>query len=347
MHFARLRAWGLTLVRLLVTWESLAHAGPNPATDMDEEYIDYLDELIAIMPQYGIKVIICAHQDVWSRFSGGSGAPGWTFEKAGLDMEAFKATGAAYVDTLHRPGLSTLDTSMPSDKENSRKAPIPAPKKKPEPVGAFVWPSGYQKLAAGTMATLFWAGNTFAWKLVLPHFDPSAAQSHVNIQEYLQASYIECFGRLIDRVGRREAVIGVDVMNEPHRGFVGATDWNRWNYETELHIGHFPSLLQSLALGSGFKQSVPFYVKSWPWPSRKTHRSIIDPLGKSAWLDDAPLGQCVWRAHGAWEWNRDKDEPVVLRQDFFTRDPRPGGPNERVEWYRDCYGPFLRRFTDR
>lgn len=27
-HFARLRAWGLTFVRLLVTWESLEHAGP-------------------------------------------------------------------------------------------------------------------------------------------------------------------------------------------------------------------------------------------------------------------------------------------------------------------------------
>ena len=27
-HFARLRAWGLTFVRLLVTWESLEHSGP-------------------------------------------------------------------------------------------------------------------------------------------------------------------------------------------------------------------------------------------------------------------------------------------------------------------------------
>lgn len=33
----------------------------------------------------------------WSRFSGGSGAPGWTFEVAGLDIKSFKETGAAYV----------------------------------------------------------------------------------------------------------------------------------------------------------------------------------------------------------------------------------------------------------
>jgi hypothetical protein len=171
LHFSRLQAWGLTLIRLLVTWESLAHNGPNPETDIDEEYVEYLYELIAMMPKYGIKVIICAHQDVWSRFSGGSGAPGWTFEKAGLDIEAFKATGAAYVDQLH-PKKDKDDSSNNSDKENSRK-PVEkrAPKRKAEPVGAFVWPSGYQKLAAATMATLFWAGDIFAWKLQLPHYN--------------------------------------------------------------------------------------------------------------------------------------------------------------------------------
>jgi hypothetical protein len=349
LHFARLQAWGLTLVRLLITWESLAYAGPNPETDMDEEYLDYIYELIAIMPKYGLKVIICAHQDVWSRFSGGSGAPAWTFEKAGLDIEAFKATGAAYVDVLHPKVFpSSVEANDKEHKEQAKK-PLPkAKKQKPEPVGAFVWPSGYQKLAAATMATLFWSGEIFAWKLKLPPFkSDSADSSPINIQEYLQSSYIECFGRLADRVGHLEAVMGIDIMNEPHRGYVGNTDWNKWNYETDLHIGHFPSLLQSLALGSGYKQAVPFYVKSWPFPSRISHDSIIDPLGKSAWLKDGPLGQCVWRAHGAWEWNKEKDEPVILKQDFFTRDCRPGQENRKIEWYRDCYAPFLARFTDR
>jgi hypothetical protein len=347
LHFSRLRAWGLTLIRLLVTWESLAHTGPNPETEMDEEYLEYLHELIAMMPKYGLKVIICAHQDVWSRFSGGSGAPAWTFEKAGLDIEAFKATGAAYVDALHAPSASLSAT--PSDKENS-KLKLPSTKqskKKPEPVGPFVWPSGYQKLAAATMATLFWAGERFAWKLKLPHYKSGSASESIGIQEYLQSSYIECFGRLIDRVGSMDAVMGVDVMNEPHRGYVGVTDWNKWNYDTDLHIGHFPSLLQSLALGSGYKQAVPFYVKSWPFPSRVSHQSIVDPLGKSAWSKETSLGQCVWRAHGAWEWDKEKEQPVILRQDFFTNDSRPGRGNERIEWYRDCYAPFLKRFTDR
>ena len=36
------------------------------------------------------------HQDVWSRYSGGSGAPAWTLELVGFDLTALEETGAAY-----------------------------------------------------------------------------------------------------------------------------------------------------------------------------------------------------------------------------------------------------------
>lgn len=62
-HFSRLRNWGLTLIRLLVPWESIEHAGPG---SYDEEYIDYLRELIKMMPKYGLKCIIDPHQDTVS-----------------------------------------------------------------------------------------------------------------------------------------------------------------------------------------------------------------------------------------------------------------------------------------
>ena len=62
-HFSRLRAWGLTLVRLLVPWESLEHSGPGI---YDEEYIEYLRKLIDLMPKYGLKCVIDPHQDTVS-----------------------------------------------------------------------------------------------------------------------------------------------------------------------------------------------------------------------------------------------------------------------------------------
>ncbi|KAJ0339424.1 hypothetical protein COL154_012861 [Colletotrichum chrysophilum] len=333
LHFRRLQAWGLPLIRLLVTWESIGHAGPDPRTDLDLEYIEYLRQLVEMMPAYGIKCFICAHQDVWSRFSGGSGAPGWTFEVAGLDVEAFTDTGAAYVhgqDELRR---------------------VTAPVNEKEPSGPFVWPSGYQKLAASTMATLFWAGDVFAPKLVCSRQTKSGKDETVSVKDLFQDALIEAFGRLADEVADLEACIGFEPMNEPHRGLINLHGFDGWNYDTDLHIGHYPSLTQALALASGYAQEVDYYVKSWPFPTRISHRSVVDPKGRSAWLTskgkNLGLGECVWRAHGAWDWDASSKKPKVLQKNYFEVDHRPGREGTPIEWYRDFYAPFLKRFSDR
>ncbi|ORY70465.1 glycoside hydrolase superfamily [Pseudomassariella vexata] len=342
LHFRRLQAWGLPLIRLLVTWESIGHAGPNPNTDLDLEYIAYLRQIIELMPKYDIKCFVCAHQDVWSRFSGGSGAPGWTFEAAGLDIEAFTDTGAAYVH----------------GQDDARRAVAPVNER--EPSGPFVWPSGYQKLAASTMATLFWAGDSLAPELKCRRspLHGNGTPEDVSVQSFLQDSLIEAFGRLADEVGPLEACLGFEPMNEPHRGLIHLHDFHSWNYDTELHIGYYPSFAEALALGSGYAQQVPYYVKSWPFPTRISHRTRVDPRGRSAWLPleshkvavaDRPqgMGRCVWRAHGVWKWDEKKQAPVVLQKDYFEYDHRSGHEGERIEWYRDCYAPFIRRFTER
>ena len=112
------------------------------------------------MPTYGIKCFIDPHQDCWSRFSGGSGAPGWTFEAAGLDLTKFKTTGAAYV-------------------HNTNQFPGDSP--------PMVWPTNYTKLAASTMFTLFWAGDTFA---------PNKMYQGEPIQQFLQNRYLDCYQHL-------------------------------------------------------------------------------------------------------------------------------------------------------
>lgn len=340
LHFRRLQAWGMPFVRLLVTWESIGHAGPNPSKDLDLEYIAYLWKLIELMPRFGIKCFICAHQDVWSRFSGGSGAPGWTFEAVGLNIEAFTETGAAYVH----------------GQDELRRAQAPVNEK--EPSGPFVWPSGYQKLAASTMATVFWAGDALAPKLRCRRraLDGGDAIEEVSVQAFLQDAFIEAFGRLADEVVDLEAVIGFEPINEPHRGLVNLHGFHGWNYDTDLHIGYYPTLSQALALGSGYKQLVPYYVKSWPWPTRMSHYTFVDPKGRSAWLStgsvdevDRPrgLGQCVWLAHGVWEWDKETKGPVITDPSYFEVDHRPGRQGKEIEWYRDCYAPFLRRFSQR
>lgn len=99
-HLSRLRAFGFDLVRLVVPWEAIAHAGPET---FDEAYLDYVRALVAKARTHGILVFVDPHQDVWSRFSGGDGAPLWTFEWAGLRPERFVAAQAVWLDDVDWP----------------------------------------------------------------------------------------------------------------------------------------------------------------------------------------------------------------------------------------------------
>lgn len=76
----------------------------------------------------GLVAYVAMHQDVWSRYSGGSGAPGWTLEAAGFDLSdngaALEKSGAAFLHGV-KGGL------IPGERG--------------------LWPTGYQKLAAASM----------------------------------------------------------------------------------------------------------------------------------------------------------------------------------------------------
>ena len=184
-HFARLRAWGLTFLRMLVTWEAIEHAGPGL---YDEEYLDYLQRIVQKAAEYGLQLFLDPHQDVWSRLSGGDGAPGWTFEAVGLDMTRFTETGAAIVHAIHG-----------------------------DPFPRMIWPTNYSKLAAATMFTLFFGGNDFA---------PLTKVGGEPAQEFLQRHYTNAMVQVALRLKDLPNVVGYDTMNEPSPGFIGWADLN-------------------------------------------------------------------------------------------------------------------------
>ena len=156
-----------------------------------------------------LRHIADSAEDVWSRLCGGSGAPGWTLELAGFDIRALHGCGAAF--------------QHPEDPRH--------------PGG--VWPSGYQKLAGGTMATLFWAGDDFAplrsvrrgehadWRTVFGGSDPN---EHVGIGTFLRSSLIAAFARLMRRLADLQCVIGFEPINEPHRGYLELHSFTEWNH---------------------------------------------------------------------------------------------------------------------
>ena len=76
-HLQRLKDWGFNLLRLVITWEAVEHQGPGM---YDEDYLKFLRKVCQRAGDLGFWIIIDPHQDCWSRWTGGDGAPGWTLE---------------------------------------------------------------------------------------------------------------------------------------------------------------------------------------------------------------------------------------------------------------------------
>ncbi|KAH0831249.1 glycoside hydrolase family 5 protein [Lanmaoa asiatica] len=311
-HFARLRRWGLSFIRFLVTWEAVEHAGPGI---YDIEYLTYVKKLLSLLPEYGLSAFVVVHQDVWSRYSGGSGAPAWTLENIGFDLHALEDSGAAWLLGVKGGGHVEAERG--------------------------IWPCGYQKLAAATMATCFWAGDTFAPKLKV-----TAANGDVkSVQQYLQDAFLDMYVVVAQTLGGLDGVLGFEIMNEPHRGYIDLPSLHKFNYNTDLHLSHVPSAFQSFTLGSGYPTLVSHWTRSFPMPTRMTSRGVLNSDKRSAWRLDGPTqGKCVWEMHGVWGWDKTKSEGVVLRENYFAKHPVSG---RKVDWYTDFYYPFLKRWSER
>lgn len=145
----------------------------------DTEYLFYIRSLLALLPEYGLTAFVSMHQDVWSRYSGGSGAPAWTLELVGFDLDALEATGAAYLGGVREPGV-VLERGL--------------------------WPTGYQKLACSTMNTVFWAGRTFAPKLLVERNGEK-----VHAQDFLQDALLDSYEWLVKGLAGLAGVIGFEV----------------------------------------------------------------------------------------------------------------------------------------
>ncbi len=184
-HFKRLYQWGYRFIRLLVTWEGIEHAGPGR---YDEAYLNYIQAIVKKAGDHNINVFIDPHQDVWSRFTGGDGAPYWTLDKVGFDPLKFTETGSAIIHNV-----------------------------KGDPFPRMIWPTNYHKLGTATMFTLFFGGNDFA---------PALKIDSISAQDYLQTHYLNAIKQVALKLKGLPNVIGFDTFNEPGAGYIGMTDLN-------------------------------------------------------------------------------------------------------------------------
>ncbi|CAL1703180.1 unnamed protein product [Somion occarium] len=331
IHLARLRGWGFNMLRYVVTWEALEHAGPGK---YDYEFMDYTIRVLRKCKEYGFRVYIDPHQDTWSRYTGGSGAPYWTLAACGLNARNITATNSAIVHCEY----PTAEDPNPAD------------------LPAMIWSTNYGRLAVQALFTLWFAGRDYAPKCII---------DGMNIQDYLQSHYIEAMGLLADRIRDAgdlldDCVIGWDSINEPFEGFCGYPDLNEYPSEqtSTLKKGTFPTPAQSFRLGMGKAQMVDTWTFSVFGP-KKGKQILVDPKGKKLWADPSTepggvhpkwgwkrdpgwkLGTCIWALHGIW----DVESGYVITPDYFRTSPND--TDREVVFLSDFWKPHWEAFGKR
>ena len=295
-HFSRLKRYGYNTIRYIFTWEAIEHAGPGK---YDEAWIQHTIEVLRLAKEFGFYIFMDPHQDVWSRFTGGSGAPIWTLYAVGLDPMKFRKTEAALV-------------------HNAWPDPANYPK--------MIWATNYWRLACHLIFTLFFAGKDFA---------PRAIIDGKNIQDYLQEHHIAACRHLAQRIHEagdieNDIVIGWESMNEPNKGLIGHVDLSVVPPEQKLRKGTSPTAWQAILLGSGRACEVEVWDVGGLGPY-KSGSQLVDPQGEIAWLaadyDDSrygwerdpgwKLGECLWAQHGIWDPSSDH----LVRKDYFAKGP--------------------------
>ncbi|QLL32242.1 hypothetical protein HG536_0C04110 [Torulaspora globosa] len=328
-HINRLKSLGYNCIRFPFTWEALEHQGPGK---YDFEYIDYVIKVLKKIGSIGgLYVYLDPHQDVWSRFCGGSGAPLWTLYAAGFNPRHFNATEAA---VLHNH-YSAEGEAYPK----------------------MLWPTNYFKLACQTMFTLFFAGKDFA---------PKCQINGENIQDYLQNRFIDAVMVLYSKIQEKapelfaeNCIIGLETINEPNCGYFGERNLEQVPRDRNLKRGSTPTGFQSFLLGEGHAALVEQYDISIFGPT-KIGTKEIDPKGTSCWLTneeraqlDSRYGwqraaswlpaQCIWKLHGVWAEN--EGGPTLLRKDYFAYVAEsPLSPVNDVYFSHHQFVSFYKRF---
>ncbi|TDZ48249.1 putative glycosyl hydrolase [Colletotrichum trifolii] len=320
-HFSRIKRYGYNTIRYVFTWEAIEAAGPGR---YDEEWIQHTIDVLRIAKEYGFYIFMDPHQDVWSRYCGGSGAPMWTIYACGLNPQSFAATEAAIVHNTYP---------------------------KPDEFPKMIWSTNYWRLAAATIFTMFFGGRDFAPKCII---------NGINIQDFLQGHFVAACAHLAKRIHEagdleNEVVVGWESMNEPGTGLVGYADLSVIPSAQKLKKGSCPTIWQTILTGSGRACEVETWDMGGMGPY-KVGRSLIDPHGEIAWLpadyDDSrygwkrdegwKLGECIWAQHGVWDPKTD----TLLNKNYFAKNPNTGKAIDHPEFTNTYFMHSYRLYRD-
>jgi hypothetical protein len=303
-HLGRIAHWGFNTLRLLTTWEAVEHAGPG---QYDDAYLDYLAEVARKAGEHGLALFVDFHQDVWSRMSGGDGAPGWTFEAVGLDFTKFHAADAAHVMQARYDYASS--------------------ERRQDAYPQMSWGSNYRLPANGIMWTLFWAG-----RVVTPDFKIDG----VNVQDYLQDHYLGAVDQVARRLAAMPHVLGFDSLNEPSLGWAGQPFAYRHLAPSAANperprIGPALASLDAIAMARGLSVEVPVLTRDATGAAVPTTTQRFNPNRISIWRDGR---SCPFEAAGLY---RIEDGAAVATG---------ADPLAAIDPSNDVYRPFFHQVAN-
>lgn len=309
-HLGRIAGWGFNTLRLLVTWEAVEHAGPG---QYDLAFIDSIAAICERAADFGMLVFIDFHQDVWSRMSGGSGAPCWLFDKLGLDYRRFGEADAAHVMQYR------YDYADPRRRQEDR-------------YPTMSWPVNYRMPVNGIMWTAFFAGRAYT---------PDWLVDGCNVQDFLQSHYFGAVRAVAERVRELPNVIGFDTLNEPGMGWIGQPMTTRRTApnaddRTPVHHGPAWTPLDGLMAARGVSVSVPYMRKTeQPGTVAPAQELVFNRNRVPIWRDGVvdPFEQ-------AGAWRLEDGAATAVDEDFFRL--RNG---RRVDVERDFLQPFFAKMA--
>ncbi|NDD59166.1 MAG: hypothetical protein EBZ47_07965 [Chlamydiae bacterium] len=283
-HFSRLKELGFNAIRYIVTWDAIERSGPNK---YDEEYLDFVDRFLKKAGSYGFYILIDMHQDLFSRYFFGSGAPAWAIEAAGINLSVVvKADAVIHPKHHEEKELKHLN-----------------------------WFNAYRRIACQTMFTLFFGGKTFAPKLEV---------EGQNIQDFLQDHYIKALDKLLEKISLNPWIIGFNTMNEPNPGLIGSALKESHMF---MDLGISPSPYQSILIGAGLPQSVPFIKFSY-FRKKEKEKRILNPHQIPIWKNG-----CIWEKHGVYKINSE-GYPELLKPNYFKN-------GKKSSFDQHFYRPFI------
>jgi len=292
---------GFNLLRLSVSWEAVMHEGPGI---IDHHYLNYLSDLVDKAAQYGFYILIDPHQDVWSRFSGGDGAPWWTLDVVGFQTDS---------DVIHRTGGAFLHHAFAEQcSQNSDNKDL---------MPQMIWPSNYGRLVTATMFTLFFAGDTFAPGIMVEEKGQQKKKKTVNdindtenveeesIQCFLQRHYLAYLDVVARTLKDKVNVLGFNSMNEPSPGFIGMKDLRKPLFPAPL--GHLMSAFDGMRLGSGESLRRPYFSSIFMYVRHVKINEKNESIWKHPNLD-------IWKKVGVYEIDQKTQKRILKRPHHFS-----------------------------